>query len=235
MIQIAIVEDNELDMQKLQHCLEKYASENKLNFSITGFSNGMEFITNYKAVYDIVFMDIEMPLIDGMSAARRLREVDQATLLIFITNLTQYAIMGYEVDAMDYILKPVRYSQFSLKMRKIIQRCLPKRDKKIRISTRSGDMLFPQDTILYIESQGHTITYFTENGPFVGYGTLKAVEPQLNPNRFFRCNSGTIINLAYVTRFSGSEVYLQDKVFTLSRTRKKEFMNSMGEYHLNER
>ncbi len=71
---------------------------------------------HYRADYDIVFMDIELPGINGMEAAHRLREIDQQVILIFVTNMAQFAVKGYEVDALDYIIKPAQYGPLSIKL-----------------------------------------------------------------------------------------------------------------------
>ena len=72
--------------------------------------------------YDIVFMDIELPGINGMEAAHRLREIDQQVILIFVTNMAQFAVKGYEVDALDYIIKPAQYGPLSIKLDRAAQR-----------------------------------------------------------------------------------------------------------------
>ncbi len=230
MYRIAIVEDEDKAAETLIGFLHKYEEEYRQEFQITRFSNGYNFLTKYQAVYDIVFMDIEMPAINGMETAEKLREMDQTTVLIFVTNLTQYAIRGYEVDALDYILKPVTYGSFVMKMHRALKRVQPKNTAKVIISTKSGDFSVPVSTIQYVESAGHTITYHTETEEYQGYGTLKAVEESLPGEQFYRCNSGILVNLDHVTGIQGTDVSLGKISLPISRSRKKEFMKAVQEW-----
>ncbi len=108
MITVAIVDDNKSETEALTSFLKQYGDECGEKLEITAFKSGFDFLDGYKAVYDVVFMDIEMPEMDGMSAARRLRQFDGDIAIIFVTNIAKYAIAGYEVGALDYFLKPPR-------------------------------------------------------------------------------------------------------------------------------
>lgn len=96
--------------------------------SVTVFHDGDEISSGYKAQFDIILMDIEMKFVNGMSAAEEIRKVDSEVTIIFITNTPQYAVRGYEVGALDYILKPVPYFTFSQKLNRAVQK-IKKRSK----------------------------------------------------------------------------------------------------------
>lgn len=113
MIRIAIVDDSKPDREALRECLKRYGEEHRQKFDITEFEDGEDIVTNYSADYDLILMDIEMAFLNGMRAAEKIRELDQTVLLIFTTNMPQYAIQGYKVNAMDYMLKPISYFSFS--------------------------------------------------------------------------------------------------------------------------
>ena len=102
MIHVAIVEDESKAREALKACLAYVAERNQTEIQITEFVSGTAFLGGYQPIYDIVLMDIEMPGMNGMETAKALRKMDAAVILIFVTNLTQYAIMGYEVDALSY-------------------------------------------------------------------------------------------------------------------------------------
>ena len=120
-MKIAIVEDNSASAEKLRGYLRQYGEENQKEFDITLFGDAVSFLDRYSP-FDMVFMDIELPGMDGMEAARRLREVDLQAILLFVTNMARFAVKCYEVDAMDYLVKPVQYGSFSLKLRRALAR-----------------------------------------------------------------------------------------------------------------
>ena len=122
MIHIAIVEDEKEFAQTLQDYIQRYMAETHTAIQTDTFHDGMSFLDEYSGKYQIVFMDIAMPHMNGMDTAERLRKVDSNVCLIFITSLAQYAIRGYEVEALDFIVKPVAYDLFKIRLEKAISR-----------------------------------------------------------------------------------------------------------------
>ena len=122
MYNLAIVEDEDSYAQQLVEFVNKYQAESGNYFKITRFSDGDQITEGYKSQFDIILMDIEMKLMDGMTAAEEIRKLDQDVVIMFITNMTNYAIRGYQVDALDYVLKPVSYFAFSQKLGRAISR-----------------------------------------------------------------------------------------------------------------
>ena len=108
-MKIAVVEDEREYREVLKEYLSRYEEQKNLTFEVIEFTNAISFLENYAPVYDVVFMDIRMKYMDGMTAAHKLREADPNAVLVFVTSLTQYAVEGYSVDATDYIVKPVSY------------------------------------------------------------------------------------------------------------------------------
>lgn len=116
MIRIAIADDDAAFLAKIQKYIQKYQKENGEDIQLTAFSDAKELIEGYSPVYDIVILDIEMPGMNGMEAAEKIRQADEDVVLMFITNMIQYAIRGYSVGALDFVMKPVNYYTFSLKL-----------------------------------------------------------------------------------------------------------------------
>ena len=123
MFRIAIVEDRPNDAERLQVALSQYAQDKQIEISCTVWGSAEAFLDQYKHQYEIIFMDIRLPGMDGMRAARHLREMDHTVLLVFLTTLAQYAVEGYEVEAIDYIIKPITYASLRLKMPRLLRRC----------------------------------------------------------------------------------------------------------------
>ena len=120
MIAVAIVEDEESASKQLTEYINRYGKEQGEQFQVSLFSNVGSFLEPYKKV-DIVFMDIIMPGLNGMDGARQMREIDPETKIVFVTNMAQYAVQGYEVDALDFVVKPVNYKDFSYKMNRVVK------------------------------------------------------------------------------------------------------------------
>ncbi|MCQ2772928.1 MAG: LytTR family DNA-binding domain-containing protein, partial [Bacilli bacterium] len=178
MIKVAIVEDDAKYASTLSRYIEQYKIESGETLEYKTFSNGMNFLVSEKQ-FDIVFMDIEMPVLDGMTAAKKLRLKDKNCTIIFVTNNAGYAIKGYEAEAMDFLVKPVEYLLFSLKIEKAVR--LQKRLKNNFIVINSGDGLVKTDVmdIYYIESDKHYLIYNTVNGAIRSRDSLKNVEQML--------------------------------------------------------
>ena len=138
MVRIAIVEDEIMYKKQLEDFLHQYEKERKETFEITLFTDGDEIIENYKAQFDIILMDIQMQFMDGMTTAEAIREVDSEVIIIFITNLRQYAIRGYAVDALDYVVKPISYFAFSERLNRAVRRLKKRTKHTIIVKMRGG-------------------------------------------------------------------------------------------------
>ena len=232
MYRIAIVEDDRGDADRLRAFLGRYAVEKRQEIACTWLASADEFLASYQMQYDIVFMDIRMQGTNGMEAAQRLREKDQAVILIFLTSLAQYAVQGYEVDALSYILKPVTYPALKMKMEKAVSRC--KKDAPdIVINTGNSSVCVNAGDLKYVEIFDHHIQYRTASGVLKAYGSLKEVEASLPRPDFFRLNKQVIVNLRYVTRIDGGNATVDGREFAISRQRKKEFLADYHRYGLN--
>jgi len=130
MIRVAIVEDNPADRMQIEQHTRRFFAENEEAVQIYTFGNGIDFLEHYRAHYDVIFLDIEMPLMDGMETAEKIRKLDPYVILIFVTNMSQLALKAYEVNAYDFIVKPMVYSAFDFKMRKV-KRIFGQTEKKI--------------------------------------------------------------------------------------------------------
>lgn len=230
MIRIAVVEDNSAYVQQLQEYIHKYEQERSVNILVTVFEDGEDIITDYRSDFDIILMDIEMQFMNGMTAAECIRKVDEEVNIIFITNMAQYAIRGYAVNALDYLLKPVSYFAFSQRLDKALEH-LKKKDKGYLIArTRNVFKKVSVDDIYYIESQGHDILIHTREGVVPTGGTLKGIEEKLSGMHFGRCNNGYLVNLEYVDRIHDGMVSVGEDELPISRPRKKAFMEELTAY-----
>ena len=230
MIRIAIVEDEELYVKELKKYLEEYQKSFGEEFEITIFRDGDGITAKYKAQYDIILMDIQMKFVDGMTAAEEIRKADTEVVIIFITNMTRYAIRGYEVDALDYILKPVSYFAFSQKLSKAIGRIKKKSSKHVTIKVKGGVLRLDVSDIYYIESVGHNLIYHTSTGEHMSAGTLKSIEEEFANMGFSRCNKCYLINLKHVEGVKDKCAIVRGEALQISRPRMSAFMQDLTKY-----
>lgn len=230
MIRVAIVEDEAKYTEQLESYLQRYEEEEREVFDIIKFSDGDAITDKYSASYDIILMDVQMRFVDGISAAEEIRKIDSEVVIIFITNMRQYALKGYEVDAMDYVLKPISYFAFSQRLKRAIGKRKKRMQKNVIVNIRSGIMRMEVDDIFYVESCKHTLIYHTKTGIYEAYGTMNEAEKNLSEYGFFRGNKGYLINLAHVQGVKESEAIVRGEALLLSRARKTPFMEALTNY-----
>ena len=175
MIRVAMVEDEAAVRDQLmgyvQRCMRQYDAQ----IEVTMFTDGVEILEEYRPVYDIIFLDVEMQHLDGMETASRIRALDSDVLLIFITNMAQYAIKGYAVGALDYVLKPVPYFAFSQQLQKAAGQLARRARRYLAVPVDGGMRRLDEASVYYIESEGHRIHFYTEDGDFSAPGALESL------------------------------------------------------------
>lgn len=231
MLKIAIVENEREQTELLQGYVDRYAYENDVRCQVTLYENGLDFISEYLPGLDIVFMDIKMPLMDGMEAAEKLRKLDSDVALVFVTNMAQLAIRGYKVSAMDFIVKPVAYFDFALELDKARKLADRRANNGLWVMAAGTRRKIAFADIRYIEIAAHDICIHTEGEVITFRGSLKNIEEKLPPDSFSRCNSCYIVNLNYVYEVREETAVLEDGTeLRISRPRKKQFLNSLTDF-----
>lgn len=231
MLNIAIVEDDTSYINIIQNFLMKYASESGQRIQTRIFHDGTDIIQNYKPTFDIILMDIEMEFMDGMTAAYEIRKIDNETVIIFITNSPQYAMQGYNVNALDYILKPLTYFAFS----QCIEQSLLKRRRStprhfITIDIQGGIRKIDESKIQYIEVQSHYSIFHTVEGAFKTKMSLKNAESMLKSTTFFKCHKWVIINLEFVDSIENNNISIGGSIIQVSRAQKTNFLEALNNY-----
>ncbi len=230
MIRIAIVEDDPAVRDQLVGYVHRYERQYGKMFELTTFADGDEIVSDYRAVYDIILLDVQMRRMDGMAAAEAIRKVDQDVILIFITNMAQFAIRGYAVDALDYVLKPVPYFAFSRQLQKAVERLQRRQKTFLTVPVEGGLRRVDVASLYYLESEGHYVRLYTEDGELLTPGSLKAYEEKLANKPFVRCNSGYLVNLAQVLAVQQNNVQVGPYTLQISRPRKKAFLEALTDY-----
>lgn len=230
MLRIAVVEDDDSDLARLQEHLQRFSREKGLALQTSVFRNGEQLLFSYQPVYDIILMDIEMPQMDGMTAAQRLRELDPSVILIFITNMAQYAIQGYRVRARAYLLKPVQYISFAMELSDAAQAVDALPEDAFLLRSENGVIRLNAADILYIESQKHDQLFHTRTGVHSMRTTMAELEQRLAPLWFERSGVSFLVNLRCVTGVERDAVLLGEERVPLSRQKRKHFLEALARY-----
>lgn len=236
MINIALIDDNLNDLNTLKSFIDKYTESDELDshieVNITTYNDPTLFLNENNFKYDLIFLDIEMPKINGISLAKRIREKDSNVGLVFITNMAQYAINGYEVSAIDYILKPLDYYDFALKFNKIINFVKRNISNYIYLKSVENNLIkVDVNEIIYVEIFSHYLIYHLENREIKVRGTISEAENNLSNYYFFRISKSFLINLKHVINIKLDNVLLTGNIeLIISRLRKKDFLEAFYKY-----
>lgn len=230
MINIAIVEDEKNISQELKNYVKEIFEKNNFDICISCFENAKSFIDQFSSNYDLIFMDINMPIMDGMTAAREIRKTDDKVMIVFVTSLAQYAIKGYEVNAFDFILKPVAYYNFAMKLTRALDKLSKEDAKTLVINNKSSIKKIKVRKIYYIEVNEHKLIFHTIEGNFTTYGTLKTYLEILKNDSFALCNQCYFVNLKYVTEVKDNIVRVGNDDLQISRPKRKDFIHALNLY-----
>ena len=230
-VNIAVVDDSERDRKRIVDLLKSYEQKNGAKFILKEFIDGAEIIDNYQSDFDLIFLDIQMGGVDGMRTAMTIRRVDASVMIILVTKTAQYATKGYEVQAQNYILKPVTSFAFESELERSLSQLQRKEKSSILVGSKIAPRRLELSEILFIESQKHKITVRTFDEHIVFTGTLKDYENTLKGHNYYRSNSGYLINLQHVMAIDGEDCIMSNgERLKVSRSRKKGLLDSLAEY-----
>lgn len=232
MIKIAIIENSKQDMQHLLNALHRYSEEKELSFSIEQYVSGEEFFEKKTKEYDIFFLDIMLDGMSGMDIAKRVRESDSNAIIVFITTVSGFAVEGFSVNALDYVIKPVKYDTFSFALDRTIKNLERKSRVKIGIDSKKGVQILSSDEITYIEVFGHSIIYHygNDNQTVSEWASLAKPEKLLSNHGFFRCNKCYLVNLKYIEKIHNSKITVCGKLINVSPKKIAELKEKLNIY-----
>lgn len=230
MLRIAIVENDMDANDQMQMFIRRFARSEGLDIAVDEFDRADRFLSQYKPVYDIIFMGIEQPGLNGMEAAKRLRKLDADVVLVFVTAIAQYAIRGYEVDALDFVLKPLNYYAFSVKLERALRRVRQRSGENIVLKTSDGVHRLDIRQIYYLETKSRMLYYHTSTGVYSVRSTLQSAEQQLANYSFAKCNQCYLVNLQHVVDVQDDYVVVAGTTLEISRRNKKTFLAAVVAY-----
>lgn len=230
MVKIAIVDDERDERDLLRSHFRKLQEEIREEFELCEYSSGLELLENMDREFDLICLDIDMEKMDGIQTAREVRRLDSQVLIIFITNLAQMAIQGYEVRALDFIVKPLNYYSFSLKIKSAVDIIANRKVKNILIGSAGELRRISTDDLYYAEVFSHDLFYHTKGGVYKQRAPLKELEDNLRGLSFKRCNNSYLVNLKYVDCVEKGRIRIGGEWLRISRPRRKEFLQALANY-----
>lgn len=226
-MKVAIVEDEAPHAEALQDLLRKWSGEHQALIDVALFNSGESFLNACGDPFDLVFMDIQMDRIDGISAARQLRKQSFSGQLVFLTSFSEYVFDGYEVQALNYLMKPVSYEK--------IAKCMDYVDQKLHddhYTFRDHDSVtrISFSKIVCFSSADHYTQIITTEGNFRQRESLQIVFSHL-PSRFLFCHRTIIVNMEHVVKLKRRELSLSNGVIVpISQTYLQDVRSALLSY-----
>lgn len=181
-----------------------------------------------KTFFDVIFMDIEMAGMDGITLGKKLKELDDEMLLIFLTNYLEYAVRGYEAKAFRYLLKPVNEQM----LKSIFAEIQQERSRKqvLHIPNGGEELLLPLSKVLYLESREKYTMIYADGQKFLTRNSLIDYELQLKSKGFCRIHRKYLVNLYRVSRWNAHQVEISGQFLPISRRKEKDFKEQFYGY-----
>lgn len=233
-MRVAVIDDEREVRENLAEYIRQFAEESDVKMDVSTFPSGDALLADYQQVWDILMFDIDMPGTNGMETAKQIREKDKNVTILFITNVAQYAIDGYGIDAVDYILKPINYYEFSMKFHRAVAKSAHSRERAIMVDTVEGTRRIRVNEISYIEVLAHYIYVHIPGREFKARGNMKEWEEELKPFGFSRVHKSYLVNMAKVENIQGKELTVDSHTIPISRNYRDSFMQDYMKFYRGE-
>lgn len=230
MLTIAVVDDDNVCVQQISDFIVRSCEDKHISYTIKSYCDGKDFLDSYKKQFDVIFLDISMKQIDGLSTAARIRKSDNETLIIFFTQMAQYAIEGYKVNALDFLVKPLDYYSFELVFRKTLKQLKKKQGGSVALEIENGLQIIQQKNIYYVDIYKHYLTYHTSTGDYTVRGTLEDAKKKLDTILFYQCHRCYLVNISMVTSISKDSIQIDGRRIEVSRSRREGLVHAVKRY-----
>ena len=194
------------------------------------YKDGLSFLKDYgKNAYDLIFLDIEMPQLDGIALAKRLRAMGCEVPIVFLTSHMKYALVGYEVNALRYLTKPIRTDKLQEVLTYVADQMAKQRS--LWLKTDMGEEKVALGDVLYMEAQNQNILVCTKTGNYSVRYNMADYETELEADGFFRIHRGYLVSLGHVKNIGKNEVTMDNRiVLPVSRTKDKALKEALFQY-----
>ena len=230
MINIAVCDDEKCMSEKIEKLVEGFFRKKNTDISVVEYSSGEELLKSNERI-DILFLDIGMCGMDGIETARRLRECRFHGFLIFITVLKEMVFQSFEVQAYDYLVKPLNEKHFDRTMERIFTSVQSFSRANLLVQKGYESRIVSFDDIIFCEIINRKIYLHLISSEVIDfYGKIGELEKKFD-NRFFKCHRSFLINLKYLKSYKSGVAYMENgEEIPVSRLRSKEFSNVILQY-----
>ena len=233
MLNLVICDDERTLRNDLRKVLETELELCGETFKIAEFDCGesvVRALNDY--VFDIIFLDIEMKDLDGVATAREIRKRTSAPEIIFVTSYPDFVFQGYEVQALNYILKPYQKEKIISVLHTALERLGRDSEKYYMVESRGQTLRLPLSRIKYFFSDRRSVNAVTAEETHTFYGKLSELETEL-PENFVRIHNRYLVNLKYVQSIQGNSVQMAGEELPVSRSCKQDLAIAFAKYMLN--
>lgn len=228
---IAIVEDDNTAATVISGFIDRYSKENSVELYAKRYETADKFLEDTESRYSVVLFDVKMPGTSGMDAAFEFRKRDKTASVLFITSMTQMAQKGYEVDAVGYLIKPVGYYDFSLKLKKAIEIYTFNEKRNVTITIPGGLCRISMNKLIYVEIANHRLRYHLVDDVIEMSGALSRAEEELANYGMLRCNSCYLVNPEFIRSVKGNDLWIGNEVLRISRPKRQKFLEQLAEWY----
>lgn len=231
MIKIAICDDEKNYTDIIGKMLEIYAEKNGQDFVIKKYTKPLQLMQVLKEEFQIFFLDIEMPAMNGIELVDVIRRHDEKSIILFVSFHNEYLGVGYKYDVQNFITKPITQVQINCEMNRALRKLNTFEHKYITLKNENGYFKLFLSDIEYIKTVNRKVLFHLRNGEWVsGYFKMKDLEKRLKPFFFIRCHNGIIVNVdcveslqdLMITLYSGEKIYI-------ARSRKQDLIKKIAE------
>lgn len=238
---IAICDDLEYFIADLKHDILTYTELNHYSVMIDCFQSGKELLADFHAnKYDIIFLDVEMPVLNGIDTARVIREKDKDVTIIFITSHESFSLQAAQIDSFGYLVKPVnkerlfRIIRNSFFLMKEIETQKEKENEIFEFIENYEKTFVTFSSIIYIEKyRNQIIIHLNDRTSKTCYDTIKNIKKKLPKSYFFQISSGVIINVNYIQQVKAYETILSYNNTSVILGIGRKFYKQVNEAYLN--
>lgn len=231
MIHVAICDDEQNFVAHLTKLLQRYMEETGMQIRITCFYDGLELLEHYDPSFDLIFLDIQMKLVNGLRTAEKIRQMDQKVGILFLTTLVQYGLEGYKYGAVNYVLKPIQYVRLKGEMDRFLSRYDQNEEESLVVVNDTGRYKIYLRELVYIETCKRNLLFHTEGDEILCYKTMREMEKELAGKGFLRSHASYLVNMAFIKSVKKLDIQmLNGEILPISQPKRKVFMEKLTEY-----